>query len=514
VRVAFYDCGDGNLGVQYLLAVLKSRGHDARLFFDNSLSRNYLAQDLFVAPLLSISEDDVCRGLLELEPEVACFSLFTYFYRDTMSLIRRLKHWAPELPIICGGVHATIVPEIVIENPEVDFVVVGEAEASLPILIAAIEDTSVGAVKSLPAGAMPGVWNVSNGAVVNRGVSPVITDLDTIAFPDKRQHVAENPSLAVMYTMVASRGCFGQCTYCNSATLNRIYHEQGIRYYRVRSVENVIEEIRLAVQEFHPRHIEFYDDCFGAKRSWLRDFCARYKSEIGLPFGIQTAPTVHDEESIELLADAGCVCLEFGLQSANPDVRRYCLNRKESNEAVKRLIRKALDLGIFIELDLILNLPGETREHIQQAIEFVRETRPQLVHAGFLQYFPRTPIVKTAIEQGVISADDVPRFERGEQSNSMRLLSRSGLDKHYRILPMQIFVASRLPGWLSRPLVRAAEWPIISTACSLLASPFIYASRLVLGFTDSRNTFARRQAIRTVYGAKWVLRKKCSRRRR
>lgn len=496
------------MGIQYLVAALERRGHDPHLFYDRSFAKNHLAQDLFLTPFLSLSKGQVSRNIGAMQCDVLCFSLYSYNYKEDMALIRHVKRFYPNLTIVCGGVHASLLPEVVLRNPEVDFVVLGEAETSLSMLIDVLEDAGVAQTKRMPADALPGVWNVHDGNVMERGLSPIAADLDELPFPEKRLHYAANPGMSRVYSTIASRGCFCSCTYCNSPSLRRLYKAHGNRYYRVRTVNNVMEELHQAVEKHHPRYIEFFDDAFGAKRSWLREFSERYKNEIGLPYDIQTSPVVQNEESLDLLAASGCIDIELGFQSANERVRADILNRYETNEKVRGLIQRAHDLGMFVELDLIVNLPGEVWSDIEESLAFVRETRPELVNVGFLQYFPKTPITDIALDRGLLKQEDIGRMQEGEGMNSMRLVSKSDLAIPYRVLPFQAFLASRLPARVSGSLIRLAAKPIIRNIISFFASYVIYLGRLSICLTDKRDFYLRQQVRHAFHGMKWVLGRK------
>ena len=471
------------------------RGHEVQLFFDGSFSRNYLAQDFPLKRFFSLRPQQVCQALLDLEAPVLCFSVYSYYYQQDLALIRLLKAARPELIIICGGIHPTLLPERVLANPEIDFVVVGEGEAILPELLRRLEQDGLEAVKALPREALPGVWNRQGQELIKRGLAPPNPNLDILDFPDKSLHHKANPSLARVYTIVASRGCFNACTYCNSASINALYRQHHTRCYRVRSVRNVIEECCSAVAQHHPNQFAFFDDVFGAKASWLKEFCAAYKAEVGLPFTVQTSPLVHNQESLTLLAEAGCCELEFGFQSANPTVRKEILNRRESNEAVRDLILASKALGMFVELDLIVNLPGETPEHLEQNIDFIMETKPEIVNVGFLQYFPKTPIIDIALEQGLLEEADLEKIDDGGMMNSLRLLSKAKLSTHYRILPFHFLFASRLPNRLARPLIALTRYRLMQWFCSRFASFFIYFTRTASAFLDKRDFYVRSQII-------------------
>lgn len=508
MRVTFYDCGSPYLGIQYLLRVCKDHGHEVSLFYDNSFTHDHLAQDFFFRGFLSLSTEQICREIMKPQPQVVCFSMFTNSYQSNLEILRMLKNEYPEVIIICGGVHTTLLPKVVLENKEVDFAVVGEAERSLPELLNALTKAALSEVKVASCQALPGVWNRINGGIVERGLSPIVHNLDEIPFPEKGLHVRVNPALSGVYTMVASRGCFFKCTFCDMPALNQRYRDYHETLHRVRSVDNVMAEIHQAIELFGPHHVEFYDDCFGAKRSWLREFCRRYKSEVGLPFGIQTSPRLHDTAILDLLADAGMQFVEYGMQAVNPEVRNSLLDRHETNQEVLDMVHHARKRGMFVELDLIMNLPGETLEHVEEAIAFVQNARPHWVNLSFLQYLPCTTIVDVAREKRILTDEDVNRLERGQLISSFRLLSKSNLTPRYRILPYQIVFAFAFSKRISPYLIKLVNLPGLRMFFSSLASYFIYVSRAFIGFVDRRDIFLRRQVIRGWYGARWILRKK------
>lgn len=508
MRVTFYDCGYETFGVQYLISVLKKEGHEVSLFFDSSFLMDYLAHDFFLSKTLSLSAKEVCDLILAKEPQVVCFSVYTIYYQRNMAVIRELKEARPDLVVVCGGFHPSLLPEVALSNPEVDFIIVGEGEFSLSSLLRVLDEMGRTKTKALSSDGLQGVWNLHNGKMIERGLSMVVKDLDSLPLPDKDLYYSYNPSLKKLYTIIASRGCPYFCTYCNSATMNSFYLSNRQRYYRVRSVDNVIAELRVAKERYRPSQVMFFDDVFASNLSWLREFNQHYKKQIGLPFFCQTSPLIHNEESLDLLADSGCVLLEFGFQSANPEVRERILNRKETNEEMRNLILLAKKKKIFTELDLIMNLPNETEEHIRQSLDFVLETRPHWVNVAYLQFHPKTPITRVALEAGMLKPADVEAIEQGKYASSMRLLSDTRLGDVYRLLPFQMFFASKLPGWLARVLIGWTRTNVVGKVCSLFASTFLYASRILSSFTDRRDFLVRHHVVRSLFAARWVLGRK------
>lgn len=513
MRVLFYDSGCGALGIQYLLPIVRNTGHEAIHYLDPSMSREYVADGFNWKGLFSLTPARVVSDLLALKPDIVCFSMTSYYYRSYLELAALLKKRQPELVTICGGVHATLVPDAVLSNDCIDFAVIGEGEISLANLLNALDSRDVGAVKSMSAGDLPGVWNVWQGDLVNRGMSPIVDDLDQIAFPDKTQLYKANPSLASVYSTNASRGCIYHCTYCNSHSVHKLYQENHMRYHRVRTVGNVIEELKGALQTSKPKYIEFYDDLFGTNVQWLREFARRYPSEIGLPFGVETNPMVLNAERLELLAESGCKVIEIGFQHANPKMRKEILGRTDTNEHVLHTVRLAAELGFWVELDLIVNLPGETREHLVETLDFVRQARPHMVNLSFLHFLPKTSIIDIALEKGVLQAEDIPQIEHGVHRNAHRFMPKSGLASYYRVLPIQIFAVTRLPEVLAAPIARLLDKSALARALSPTAGMFLYVSRFYLAYRDRRNYFMRWHVRRFLFSARRVLAAKLFRRK-
>ncbi|MBF0518991.1 MAG: B12-binding domain-containing radical SAM protein [Nitrospirae bacterium] len=505
MRVVFYDNGYETFGVQYLISVLKEKGHDVRLFFDSSFARDYLAQDFFLTSFFSFTAKQVCDAICAHSPEVVCFSVYTIFYQHNLSVIRLIKQRLPNVKIVCGGFHATLLPEVILENDTVDFVVVGEAEISLPLLLEKIQSTNLETLKALPAEQLQGVWSVSNGSVIKRGLSAIPHDLNALPFPEKTMYYKTNPYLSVIYTIIAGRGCFYGCTYCNSSSMKNLYHEYNERYFRTRSVDNVIAELKHAREKFNPRYVMFFDDVFAARKDWLEEFSVKYKKEVGLPFYCQTSPLIHNEKSLQLLSESGCCLLEFGFQSANEQVRKEILNRHEKNEAMASLVIQAVSQGMFTELDMIANLPGETHQHITEALDFIATTHPNWVNLAFLQFHPKTPITDIAIAKQMLKAEDKQEIEHGLRASSMRLLSQVNMDKQYRILPFQIFAAFYFNKEISAIIIQLTQNTVVSEILSRLASPFLYLSRILLSYTDKRDFLVRHHVGRSLHAAKNVL---------
>jgi len=508
IAITLYDYAYETFAIQYLASTLKQHGYPVEIFYDVSMDKDYLDEDLPLGRFFSLRPEQAAAAILSTAPTVVGFSVITVYYKKLALIIALLKTAKPDLVVIAGGPHCNLAPEDVLGNRDIDFVFIGDADISLPIFLEKLEQLGADGAKGLSPEELPGVSNMLDGQIISRGLGQTMKDMDAVPFPEKDAYYNKNSSLKKMYTITCSRGCAYRCTYCNSNNLRKIYHASGSRYYRMRSVRNVIAELKFAKEKYSPKYIMFLDSLFAGKKSWLEEFATVYRKEICLPFFCETNPNVHTIKSIDLLADAGCYLLQFGFQSANEEVRRDILHRGETNKRIRELVTHAKSRGIFVCIDHIANLPGETRQHLDEAVALYRELRPNWINLGFLQFYPKAEIIEIALSRRVLTRDSLQAINRGEYQHSFRMVSKSELSNYYRTLPMRLFGAFKLPNWLGDKVIELMDNNLASRILSPLGSVFIYASRIICAFTDRRDFLVRHHLLRNIYVLAIIFREK------
>lgn len=174
----------------------------------------------------------------------------SFIFAEAVKIASICKTCCPESKVIFGGVHPTILPEDVLNNKHVDYVVRGEGEVSMVELVKTANPESVA-----------GVSYRQNGKVIHNPARPLIKNLDSLPFPAyhlfpmKKYHPAlggyrRTPAI----NMISSRGCLGKCTFC--------YKDMFGVMTRMRSPENLVEEIELLTGNYGIKEITFYDDSF------------------------------------------------------------------------------------------------------------------------------------------------------------------------------------------------------------------------------------------------------------
>ncbi len=190
-----------------------------------------------------------------------------------------------------------------------------------------------------------------------------------------------------------SRGCPYACSFCASSALNKHYLESGQgRYLRQRSPEHVIGELVWADERYRPKTVYFVDDNLTLNTKWLERFSKDYKKWVDIPFYCTANPATIKERDIELLKEAGCQMIGFGLQSASEKIRVEVLNRRGSNERIIKSATYCHNNTIQFSFDYITGLPSKSNNNVYEAFKFFNRTNPSIINTFTLVYLPHTSI--------------------------------------------------------------------------------------------------------------------------
>lgn len=334
-------------------------------------------------------------------------SLMTDDYLKAVILTREIKKII-SVPIIWGGAHVNIMPgECLIHA---DMICMGEGEEALLELVGNLKKN-----KEIDKSTQ-NIWFKNGDSIVCNNLRKLEEDLDKYPFPKNdpdsffvlNDHALEKfteEHLGGIYSIMTSRGCPYQCDYCYNSYRKKQYRGLG-RYLRMRSIKNVIEELKLALKLFPGlRYIQFWDDCFIARTmDELQLFKVLYMQHVNLPFFALIEPMIFDYEKIKLLKECGLQHLQVGIQTGSEWVNREVFNRRASNEKVIETARYINELGIKVVYDLIFNNPYETSRDIKETIDLILKfPRPFQLQGYNLIFYPGTKITERALADGHIS---------------------------------------------------------------------------------------------------------------
>ncbi|HDZ76842.1 MAG TPA: B12-binding domain-containing radical SAM protein, partial [Candidatus Omnitrophica bacterium] len=245
------------LGLGYIAAVLQQKGIEVKIF--DCLMQGWDRRERIHDNLIKIgsSSEDIRKEISSFGPDLVGINcLFTRQRESAHSIVRIAKELNPSIITVMGGAHPTVLPELVLSDKNVDFVVLGEGEQIITELIEALENGRDLAV-------IDGIGFRKDGKVCLNKRHNFIENIDEIAFPARELFSMDKYfDLGISHgrrrkrrfsPIVTSRGCPAGCVFCTA------HHVWG-RKYRVRSVENVISEMRQLKEKFNIEELIFEDD--------------------------------------------------------------------------------------------------------------------------------------------------------------------------------------------------------------------------------------------------------------
>jgi anaerobic magnesium-protoporphyrin IX monomethyl ester cyclase len=316
-------------------------------------------------------------------------------------LIALMKQHDPELPVIIGGPHSTLLPEKSLQETQADMSVQGDGEASILHLRSALQG------EKEPKD-FPGIFFRTPEGIQHGPPASLIRDLNSLPFPARhlvKQYVYHsheyNPRFKAgeFTSLVASRGCPYQCRFCSRGSV-------GMKQYRTRTIENVVSELQ-EISEQGYLHVAFVDDCFPVDIRQAHLLFKRIIDEqIDLRFSITaTRVDLMDKALFGLMKQAGVAHIQFGLESGNQDVLDY-YHKQTTVETIRNAVDLSHDTGFFTAGSFILGAPFETQDHFKRTLSFAKSLPLDSVSFIPLRYMVGSDLWNQAVGAGAIGADD------------------------------------------------------------------------------------------------------------
>ena len=355
------------LGVMYVAAALREAGHRVQILDGD--------------PLLEV---DMADRIAAFDPALIGLSFLTMTIVRARHLCEQLRARLPQVPLMLGGPHVTAEPARSLIDFAADIIVIGEGERTAAAVAERLEEG--GDLTDIP------------GTYTAAGKGPPrasIDELDTVPFPARDlcdfERYLSPPGLIRGWastrhaSMLASRGCPFRCTFCAS-------HLQLGRRFRLRSVENVIAELDHLVARYAIRGVYWVDDIFTGDRSWVRALCDRLMTRpYRLEWGCQSRVTGIDRITLEAMKAAGCVQVDFGVESGSQKI----LNRMRKGtrpDTILKAFELVRDVGLRTGASFILGTPGEDEEDAQLTLELARQLRSDWTVFFFSTPYPGTEL--------------------------------------------------------------------------------------------------------------------------
>lgn len=363
------------LGLAYLAAALVERK---------------IAVEVIDAWVEEMTPDQLGQAIARSNPDLVGVSIMSPTYAAGMRVVDLVKSSCSAM-VCVGGPHPSALPEQCLEdNPNIDFVIVGEAEQTLPDLVDALSkggDTS----------AVKGIVFREGECIVATGQPDIIEDLDRLPFPARNLFPLEKYKTHPPYgkknpymTLITSRGCPFGCTYCSKSVF-------GNRY-RTMSPSRVIDDIRHIISAYGVREIHFYDDDFTIDMERAGEICDLLISEkINISWSCTTRVDLINENLLRKMKRAGCWLVSYGVETSDPEILKK-IRKGYTIEQVRQAFELTKKIGIRTVAFFMVGLPGESEESLQRTINFSLALAPDFVSWGVTALYPGSVLYDAALK--------------------------------------------------------------------------------------------------------------------
>ena len=374
------------------------------------LKRDFPWVEVVLEPVLilrdseSYSPTNYARTIQNLKPDLIAFSIMSPHWYPMEPYFAELKQLMPDLPVCIGGYQAMLSQEQTIENPNIDYICVGDGEYAIGNIVEHL--------KGVKKGPVDGMWEKLNDGFVYKTEPHQIGDLEALPFPDyeifSKQDGFEDvnssifgPQGKLVLPVMTGRGCPYRCTYCCNTPILEGWKTKKT-FLRKYQPEAMVEELIRLRDTYGVGYFEFWDELFLSNLKFVRAFFEIYKDKVRLPFSINSRVEVMNEEFCRTAADAGCHTIWFGIESGDQEFRSKMLGRKMTNQQVIDAASNCKKAGINRLTFNIVGMPLETADNMKETLKLNRTIAPE--HFFFFPYIPLrgTPLYNTAKEEGLL----------------------------------------------------------------------------------------------------------------
>lgn len=375
------------LGIAYMAGVLQENNIDVEIL-------DATAEDM--------DFKDVEKELLKRKPDLVALTALTPTIGRALETAQVVKETLPDSIVVMGGYHPTFNFIETLEDENVDIVIRGEGEYIMLNLVQALENqSSLHDVKGI-------VFEDKNSKeIVVNPEAPLIQDLDELPFPAlnllpmKKYRLLDMDTH--MTTMITTRGCPMQCSFCSSAAM----HGKKIRE---RSVENIVDEIEYLKTNYDIDTIAFMDDTFTLKKRKVMAICDEIlKRNIEIMWGCTSRVDTLDEKLLKKMKEAGCITIFIGVESADQQqLDNMCKNTTIAK--IENAFKIAHKLKIRTIASVALGMPGDTKEIMNKTVKFVHKLKPNYAIYSLATPYPGTRFYKEAFEKNLIKIKDWSKY--------------------------------------------------------------------------------------------------------
>jgi radical SAM superfamily enzyme YgiQ (UPF0313 family) len=343
-------------------------------------------------------------------PKVIGISSLTLTFNRAIITAESIRKIYPDILIVIGGHHATIVKENLLkENPYFDICVYGEGELTFLELMEEYRkqewDRNAFLKNYETLSKIKGISFVKNQEIMINLPRELIKNLDDLPMPardffDMKKYVPlpnQYKRLPSIH-MTVTRGCPFACSYCSASSVFG-------RGFRLSSPRKVIAEIEYLMRTYGAKEISFWDDAFTVNEKWVREVCQLIiDKKLNITWTCYGRVRTVDKEMLLLMRKAGCWNMFFGFESGVQELLDL-INKNITLDEIRQVVKWCKEVGIEVRASFMIALPKETPEMAKKTIDFAIELDPEYAQFCVTTPFPETKLFEDAKKYGDLALD-------------------------------------------------------------------------------------------------------------
>lgn len=388
--------------------------------------------------------EDIERFVAEAQPTWVGLTAVTAQIINTRRIAGIIKGVSPATKVVVGGVHATAMPDEVLGDANIDFVIRGEGEIPFCELVTGAAVETIGGLSYRGKNLLQ--------PIVHNPLAEPIEDLDSL--PTPAYHLIRfelyKPAVGAYrrlpsINMTMTRGCPGKCTFCNSA-------ETALR---TRSAKHVVDEIQKLQARYGVREVSFYDDTLTIFKPQVAEMCDLILARgIDLTWSCFARTDCVSPGLLKKMRAAGCHQILFGVESADPTILETI--RKPIDIAqTRRAVRMVQEAGIAVRAAFMFGNPGETTASMQRTIDFAIDLDPDIALFNITTPYPGTQMFAWAHKNGFLRSLDWNDYDLANSVMELPTASSAEINRMYREAYRAFYFR---PRYLLKRLTRMRSW--------------------------------------------------------
>jgi radical SAM superfamily enzyme YgiQ (UPF0313 family) len=356
---------------------------------------------------------DKFKQILEKENyDIIGIQIFTFHIGEAQEYIKIIKEASPKTKIILGGPHPSCSPHDIFKYfPDANWAFKGEAEEGLPELLNLISRIPDQKFPKESFQKIPGlIWKDNKEKTIVNNPS-FVENLDSFGLPSwdllKPHTYPLSPHGAFFKNypiapIIITRGCPYGCTYCAGPVISG-------RKIRKRSIDNVIEEIKLLYHDYGVREIHIEDDNFTLYNDLVKEFCRKLKENNlniswACPNGIRLDTLT--KELLLAMKESGLYGVSVGIESGSNKILSH-MQKRLTVEKIKEKLNLIKEAGLEAIGFFIIGYPTETKKEIIKTLNFSRQLPLKRATFSIFKPFPGTEITNSLIEKGELDLSKI-----------------------------------------------------------------------------------------------------------